>query len=129
MKKNLCALLMILGLAVPAVALPATASAVNVFQACSQGASSSDVCKEQGSTTHGSNPIAHTIKVVLDILTVIVGIAAVIMLIYNSLRMVWAQGDASAVKSARDGIIGALVGIAVAVLAQAVVVFAINKLT
>lgn len=128
MKKKLCTLLMILGLAFPTMALPATASAVNVFQACGQSAGATDVCKEQSSSAHGSNPILHTIKVVLDILTIIVGITAVIMLIYNGMKMIWAQGDASAVKSARDGIIGAVVGVVVAALAQAMVVFVLDRI-
>jgi hypothetical protein len=128
MKKKLCALLVTLGLLVPTMALPATAGAVNVFQACGQGAGASDVCKEQGANAHGSNPFLHAIKVVLDILTIIVGIAAVIMLIFSGLKMIWAQGDTQAIKSARDGIIGAAVGIAVAALAQAMVVFVLNKI-
>jgi len=119
---------MILGLLAPTVALPATASAVNVFQACGQGAGASDVCQEQGSSSHGSNPILHTIKVVLNILSIIVGIAAIVMLMFSGLKMIWAQGDTQAVKSARDGAIGAVVGVAVAALAQAIVVFVLNKL-
>ena len=119
---------MILGMLVPTITLPATANAVNVFQACSNGAGATDVCKEQSSTVHGSNPFLHTIKVLLDILTIVVGMAAVFMLIFSGLKMIWAQGDTSAVKSARDGIIGAIVGLVVAALAQAIVQFVLNKI-
>ena len=125
--KKLCVLaVMALGLLVPAVALPATAGAVNVFQACSNGAASTDVCKQQAAST--GNPFLNVIKVVLDILSIIVGVAALVMVVFSGLKMIWAQGDPQAVKSAREGIIGAIVGLVVAALAQAIVVFVLNKI-
>lgn len=65
---------------------------------------------------------------VVEILGWVVGVAAVIMIIVNGLRMVLSNGNSDTVASAKNGIIFALVGIAVAILAQAIVIFVLRKL-
>jgi hypothetical protein len=123
-KRLFCTLLLLLGFVLPTV-LPAPASAVNVFQACNNGAANTDVCRSRNSG--GADPFTHALSVGLNILTFVVGLVAVVWLIYCGLKMMWAQGDAQAVKSAREGMIGAVVGLAVAAMAQVIVVFVLSK--
>jgi hypothetical protein len=126
MKKLIISLSIALGLFAPAVALPGTAMATDVFQVCSSNASGTDVCKDaKGSNT---NPFTSTLKVVINILSIIVGIAAVIALIIGGIYFISAQGDAAGVKNARNTVIYAMVGLIVAGLAQAIVAFVLNKL-
>jgi hypothetical protein len=127
MKKKIYALLVVLSIfIIPVVALPQTAHATNVFQACKSvsGASGTDVC----SASRSGNPFLKALKVALQLLVLVVGFVAVVMLIMNALKIIWAQGDPAGVKSGRDGVIGALVGLVVAALSQAIVTFVLNKL-
>ena len=64
---------------------------------------------------------------VIQILAILVGITAVIMLIISGIRLSASGGDPQAVKAARTGVIYSLVGVAVAVAAQAIVTFVIGK--
>ncbi len=57
----------------------------------------------------------------------LVGAISVIMLIIGGLRYVFSQGEASAVKGAKDTILYAIIGIIVAILAYAAVQFVISR--
>jgi hypothetical protein len=65
---------------------------------------------------------------VVQLLAYATGIAAVIMIIYGALRYVLSGGDSSATKSARDTILYAVVGLIVAISAQAIVTFVLGAL-
>lgn len=127
MKKKLTSLFVALSLfIVPMIALsvPQSVGAVDVFQGCSGKASGTDVC---GAAKASGNPFLKALKVALQILVIVVGFVAVVMLIMNALKIIWAQGDPGGVKSGRDGVIGALVGLVITALAQAIVSFVLNK--
>lgn len=94
---------------------------------------SSDICNGVG-LTGGScdggtanKSINSIIKVVVQILSLIVGVAAVIMIIIGGLRFVTSSGDAQKAASARNTIIYAGVGLVVAALAQVIVAFVLTK--
>jgi hypothetical protein len=59
----------------------------------------------------------------------VVGVIAVIMIIIGGLKYVTSGGDSSAVGSAKNTIIYALVGLVVVALAQALVKFVLAKTT
>lgn len=71
--------------------------------------------------------ISGLVGAIVNILSLIVGIAAVIMLIIGGLKYVTSGGDSNAISSAKNTILYALVGVVVAVLAQFLVHFVINK--
>lgn len=71
--------------------------------------------------------IEKTIKDIINLISIIVGIVAVIMLIINGFRLVTSGGDSNTVSSARSGIIYALVGLIIVVLAQVIVKFVLTK--
>lgn len=130
MKKKLA--ILILGIFAPLAlssAAPAPASALfesSKQQAC-DGASLSD---SGGDCTddRGANRVEEVIQTVIDILTIIIGIAAVIMIIVNGFRFITANGDSGAITSARNGIIYAIVGLIIVAMAQAIVRFVVGKL-
>lgn len=127
MKKLLLFLLASIALSAP-LALPSTGSAVNVFQNCGTGPQT-DVCSEvHNQNVNGTNPVLHVIKIVIDIVSYAIGVAAVIILIISGLRFVINGGDSKAVEQARSGVLYALVGIVVAVVAQTIVVFVLNRI-
>lgn len=116
---------MIFGLLAPVAVVAGSASAADVFQICSQGGQRTDVCQD---ANNSGNPFIKTLRTAISILALLIGIAAVGTLIFGGLKLITAQGDASAIKNARDTVIYALVGLAVAALAQAIVAFVLNKL-
>jgi hypothetical protein len=77
--------------------------------------------------TDSSGGISHLISVVINILSIIVGFIAVIMLIVGGLRFITSGGEASNTASARNTILYALVGVVIVALAQALVHFVIAK--
>lgn len=126
MKKKLLILALALGLWFPAFAAPVSVSAVNVFPQCN-GSNTTDLCKSVDSTT-STNPAITALRTVINIISFIIGISAIIVIIISGLRMIVSGGDPNNVKSAREAIIYALVGVVVALVAQAIVVFVLNKL-
>ena len=65
---------------------------------------------------------------IANIISVIAGGAAVIIIIYGSIKFIVSAGDSAKVKSARDTVLYALIGIAVIVLSRTLVIFVVKKL-
>jgi hypothetical protein len=104
-------------------------SAVNVFGPCSgSAAQNSSVCTDVNSQDTSQNPIIHGIEITISILALLIGIAAVIIIIISGMRFILANGDANSIKTARSGIIYALICIVIAAVAQTIVVFVLDKL-
>lgn len=75
-----------------------------------------------------ANSIGETLTKVINILTIIVGIAAVVVIIINGLKFITSNGDSNSISSAKNGIIYALVGLIIVALSQAIVRFIINRI-
>lgn len=88
-----------------------------------------DLCKEilaqQGAS--GSNPIVTAIRTAINILSIIVGVAAIVGVIISGLRLVLANGDSNAVSQARAALTYSLIGVAVAAFAQVIVAFVLSR--
>jgi len=89
------------------------------------------VCEgvNQAGGTCASNgaQLSKVIKLVLEILSTVAGIAAVIMIVIGGLKYVTSGGDSSKVSSAKSAIIYALVGLVVVAMAQFIVRFVLNR--
>ena len=109
--------------------LSAPAFAVDPLQeACQGAAASSATC--QGRSGGASNPLTGPSGVLTkatQIIAIVTGIAAVIMIIIGGFRFVLAGGDVSALTSARKTVIYAAVGAVIAISAQFIVTFVIGK--
>ena len=62
--------------------------------------------------------VTNFIRAIVNILSLIVGIAAVIVVILSGLRYITSAGDAGKVSSAKNTLVYALIGVAIAALAQ-----------
>lgn len=80
-----------------------------------------------GGCNNGGTDITHLASGIVTILSIIVGIAAVIMIIVAGFKYVTSSGDSSNISSAKTTLIYALVGLGVAALAQFMVHFVINR--
>ena len=109
------------------VSVPA-AGAFSLFgEACSGGTSNSSVCKDSRS---GENPIygpGGIISTVVTILSILIGVAAVIIIIIAGIQYMLSTGDPTKVNNSKNAILYAIVGLIVAVLAQVIVQFVISK--
>lgn len=118
MKKTLRLIaIIIFGLTPLIISQPVFAQSKSYTSAC-QGISELGAGQNCSS---GPSTFNHLIKTAVDILSYIVGIAAVIMIIVSGLRFVMAGGDSQAVSGAKTSLIWAIVGIVVVALAQAIV--------
>ena len=81
--------------------------------------------KDQPAELFGNDGV---FKTVTNIMLYIVGAVSVIMLIVGGIRYVVSGGDQSAVQSAKNTILYAIVGIVVAILAYAAVNFVVTNL-
>jgi hypothetical protein len=76
-------------------------------------------------TIYGSHGV---ITKAAQILTIVIGVAAVIAIIIGGLQYITATGDPSRINEAKNTILYALVGIVVAIIAQSIIVFVIRRL-
>ena len=127
MKSKLVLIVTMLALTIVGPALVPTGAA---YAACDDTQSKKEVINSitqagQGSCDDGG--VAKIVSTIVSLLSYVVGIAAIIMVIYSGFRYITSGGDASKVSSAKNTLIYALIGIAIAVLAQLLVRFVITN--
>lgn len=115
---------MLLAVNVFVFALPAVANAQTTKAAVCEGVG---LASDGTCVTTGGSDVGGIIKTVVQILSIIVGAVAVIMVIIGGLKYVTSNGDSSSISSAKNTIIYALVGLTIALLAQVLVKFVIGK--
>ena len=64
---------------------------------------------------------------IVDVLSVVVGVVATIMIMVGGFKYVTSNGDSNQVSSAKNTILYAIIGIVIVVFAQVIVKFVINK--
>lgn len=110
-----------------AFSTPALVSAETAKEAACAGVGS--VSGGNGCVEDPNGPTVNkVISVTINALSVIVGVAAVIMIIIGGFKFITAGGDSGKVASARDTIMYSIIGLVVAALAQVIVKFVLNKL-
>lgn len=134
MIKKICiSLILMLAVAVPALAVQ-PGYAINILgnngSPCnnSGAASKPAICKDN--STSASNPIYGKdgiLTAIINILAKVVGVASVIVIVVSGIRMIMSQ-DAGASAQARRGVISAVVGLVIALVAQGLVSFVLSKL-
>lgn len=79
----------------------------------------------------GSTPanIDTTIGHVINLISIAVGIVAVIMIIVGGFRYITSGGNQEGIKSAKNTLLYALIGLVIVALAQVIVKFVLNKAT
>ncbi len=95
----------------------AYAASASKTAACN-GLSQIDTTQDCG---NGGNGIANIVKVVVQIISYIAGAVAVIMIIVSGFNYITSGGDSNKVAAAKNTLIYAVIGIAIAVLAQVIV--------
>ena len=125
--------MMLVGLFVPT----SVHAAVNdPFQTvCSDsGNAGSTVCQEQNKTqgqTTTSNSLygpKGIVTITANLLSILIGIIAVVMVMIAGLKFITSQGDSGNIASARNTALYAVIGLIVVALAQSIVIFVLAKI-
>lgn len=80
-------------------------------------------------SANAGKKIDTTVQNLLNVLSIAVGILAVIMLIVGGFRFITSSGNPETIKSAKNTITYALIGLVIVALAQIIVNFVLNKAT
>ena len=132
-KYYIAALLMVGASAAP-VLLPAVAHAQqdqNITGPLCSGASdltfdtTAKDCSVAGGTS--GDKLTAIIKLVINIISVVVGVVAVIMIVFGGLKYITSGGESSNVSSAKNTILYAIIGLVIVALAQFIVRFVLDK--
>ena len=86
-----------------------------------------EICAD---VTDGTNPIVGPEGIITEavsLLSIVIGVVAVIVLIWAGMRFILSQGDSNKITMARSQIIYAVVGLVVAGLAQSVVQLVLKR--
>jgi hypothetical protein len=118
MKRIIASLLISLGLV--AVPLSGTVVAMDLFP--------DTTCADQdcGVVKASDTTLGAKVQNIINVAIYLIGGIAVIMLIVGAIRMAVAQGDPGNIKAGRLAVLWSLVGVAIALLASAIVNFVIN---
>lgn len=125
--KRLAVLTFLVGCFGFAMSSPASAAFSLFGEACG-GNSDATVCqdaRDSGNPLWGSGSV---VELVVNILSLIIGIAAVIVIIIAGIQYMLSTGDPTKVNNAKNAILYAVAGLVVAVLARFIVNFVISRL-
>lgn len=126
MIKFFTSLILVIALLLSSTLLPLPAFAASndkLFSSCSQ-APNSPVCKDKNTT---ENPAVDVIASAANIIAILTGLAAVIMIIISGLTMITSGGNQETVTNARKRLVAALIGLVIVVLAWTITRFVIDK--
>lgn len=126
MKRALLSIITVFTLAL----VPAGLAAGTAYAACAPGDSSKgkviDGLGETGSSCSSSG-VNDFVATIVRILSIVIGIVAIIMIMAAGFKYITSGGEASKVSNAKNTLIYALIGIIIAVLAQVIVRVVVNE--
>lgn len=79
--------------------------------------------------TQAANRVNDIIKLVINVFSLIVGVAAVIMIILGGFKYITSGGNDGSIAGAKNTILYAIIGLVVVALAQVIVKFVLSKST
>lgn len=133
-KNKFLILAAVLMFAIPvAVPVAVSAQSPNIQGNLCQGAQTLQInpdgtatCQDPSASTSNLNTL---IRRIINILSVIIGVIAVIMIIYAGFRYITSGGKQESVSAAKNTILYAVIGLVIVALAQVLVRFTLSKLT
>lgn len=112
----------LLGVAPLQVASAASGDPVDVFDPACSGTNKAEFCPD-GS----GDGVFGIIKIVIQVLLIVGGIIAVIMIIIGGIRYMTSNGDSADVKAAKDTILYSIIGLVVAGAAYVIVTWVVGQ--
>ncbi len=134
LKKNIVSLVAAFTIVAVPVLAPSAVYAVDNIQNCLASGTSLNGIDATGtcpatttSTGSGATRINNLIKIFVNIFSAIIGVIAVVMIIYGGVKYITSGGESSNVSSAKNTIVYAVIGLIVVALAQFIVQFVLDK--
>ncbi len=87
-------------------------------------------CADTDDSSCAADPetrVNNTLKLVINIFSIVVGVVAVIMIIIGGLKYITSSGDSGNITSAKNTILYAIIGLVIVALAQFIVRFVLTK--
>jgi ABC-type Fe3+ transport system permease subunit len=128
LKRSIAAIMMLALLLVPA--LPGGLVSAQIDEesknaACEGLGAVGDNCNQ----SNADDSIESIVATVINILSWIVGVAAVIMILIGGFKYVTANGDSNSLSSAKNTILYAIIGLVIAAVSQGLVQFVLREAT
>ena len=108
------------------VLVPASVGALTAQQEACQAIGNDQSCNDKSTGKSGGN-LTSTVSLIINVISIAVGVIAVIMIIWGGMKYITSGGDSNKVKSAKDTILFALIGLVIVALAQFIVRFVLNQ--
>lgn len=132
MKKFITALIIFISLIMVAPLSHAYNPLDKVCTSSASDVSNSPVCKDNGvaqdtksNAIYGPNGV---LTKAIRIVSIAIGIIAVIVIIIAGMQFILSSGDSAKVSKSKDAVLYASIGLAVAGISQAIVIFVLNRL-
>ena len=124
----------VLALAIPVgvVAVASAATLQPIDNSLCQGAEltwSADPADCESSTGDAGETVNTPVALVINIFSWVVGVVSVVMIIYGGFRYVTSAGNDAGVKTAKDTILYALIGLVIVALSQIIVKFVLSSVS
>ena len=105
-----------------------TSSAISVFTACNNSNISNHTVCNQSNAIGNTNPVIKAMRIILEVLSMIAGIVAVFGLIIAGIRIATSNGDSNSFNTAKGAILYVVIGVAIVVLSQSIILYVLDKL-
>jgi hypothetical protein len=136
---SLAAIMIVFVLGLPAASAFAVSPVSPVVNNMAASSSANQACTAindafGGSNCDSSNPdkaksdLGQIISKIIDILSWVVGAISVLMLVIGGFRYIVSGGDSNSTAGAKNTILYALIGLAIVIFAQAIVIFVISNI-
>lgn len=112
----------------PLALSPVAMAKVDILKDACDSASTSTTCKSAASKNDPLTGTDGTLDKVSNIIAVIAGIVAVVVIILSGFRYVTSGGDTQKIASAKNTLIGAIVGLVIIVLARGIIVVVLKSI-
>src|SRR3989344_2370376 len=116
-------------LAIPVVAQEGTSPALREGLCAGVNLEVNSNCQDLDSGGSGLGQFNRLIKRIINLLSVIVGVVAVVMIIVGGLRYITSGGSDTSVTGAKNTILYAIIGLIIVALAQILVRFVLRQVT
>ncbi|HLZ15303.1 MAG TPA: pilin [Candidatus Saccharimonadales bacterium] len=116
---------------IPMVVAPAMAHAADITTCLSQGSGLTVTdganCTAAAGQADATTRINSIITTVINIFSLVVGIVAVVMIVFGGFKYITSGGDSGNISGAKNTILYAIIGLVVVAFAQFIVQFVLNK--
>ncbi len=121
-------------IAVPALASAQVSSDPNIQTSLCTGAADLQFKESGGSdcataASGSADEVNDLVGQIINVFSIVVGIVAVIMIVYGGFRYITSGGDSGNVTNAKNTILYAIIGLVIVALAQFIVKFVLGKAT